>query len=363
MSLLTRYLVREFIRLFSLCVAGGTVLYLVIDLFDRMTIFVRHHATASWIALFLFYKIPLIIYQVVPAAMLLGVLLSLGLMSRSNEVLALRTSGIPVLRIAYPFVLIAIVVGLGSFFFYDIVVCPTYQKCEHMSRHLLEGKIPFKWFVGGKYWYKGESSVFEISAFRWEKEELVGITAFKIERPFRVSQRIDAESATWDGQRWTFHNVVMRTFGPDHDVVTTRAEEATLPFLETPADFQALAKDEEELPFSEVVTAMKEMEAQGYDATPYRVEMYKKLAFPALNVITALLGIPFALRLPRTGGLATAVVISLVLGFLYWVLFAVTVSFGVSGILPPLLSAWAANILFLALGIYLMLRVEEKALY
>jgi lipopolysaccharide export system permease protein len=81
-----------------------------------------------------------------------------------------------------------------------------------------------------------------------------------------------------------------------------------------------------------------------------------------LNIITAFLGIPFALRLPRMGGLAAAVGLSLTLGFAYWVLFAVTVSIGQTGLLPPFLAAWVANILFGALGVYLLLRVESQSI-
>jgi len=362
LSLLTRYLLREFTRLFLLCASGGTVLYLIIDLFDRMTIFIRHGATAGWVALFLLNKIPLIVYQVTPAAMLLAVLLSLGTMSRYNEIIALRTSGVPVMRIAYPFVILSVFVGTGIFFFNEFVVSPTYARHEYMSRSLLEGKIPFKWLVAGKYWFKSSGGIYEIGAYQPETRELHEITFFEFDRPFRLVRRVDAARATWHDGAWVFHDVVERTFLPGEEVRTTRMEETALGLQEGPEEFQSQAKYTEEYPYYLLRRMIREIEAEGYDSTPYRVEMYRKIAFPALNVITALLGIPFALRLPRTGGLATAIGVSLVLGFLFWVLFAVSLSFGKSGVLPPLISAWTANLLFLGLGLYLLLRVEAKAL-
>jgi lipopolysaccharide export system permease protein len=354
--------VKEFLRLFLLCAAGGTVLYMIIDLFDRITIFIRNGATAGWIALFLVNKIPLIIYQITPAAMLLAVILALGIMSRHNEIIALRTAGIPVMRIAYPFVVISALVGVGIFFFNEYIVSPTYARHEHMSRTLVEGKIPFKWLVAGKYWFKGPGGIYEIGPFIPATEELYGITYFEIARPFRLARRVDAAKATWQGEQWVFEDVVERMFLPGNEVRTVHKDRMTLGLRESPAEFQSMAKHTEEFPYYKLREIIREIEAEGYDSTPYRVEMYRKISFPALNVITALLGIPFALRLPKTGGLAAAVGISLVLGFLFWVLFAVTLSFGKTGVIPPLISAWAANILFLGLGMYLLLRVEAKAI-
>ena len=361
MSLLTRYLIREFLRVFLLCLAGGTVLYLIIDLFDRITIFIRSGATAGWIALFLLNKIPLIFYQITPAAMLLAVLLTLGIMSRHNEIIALRTAGIRVTRIAAPLVLVSLLVGLGSFFFSEHIVAPTHARHEQMYRILRDGKLPFKRFVGGKFWFKGPDGIYEISAFHPVNEELYEITYFEMARSFQPVRRVDAAKAVWKDGKWVFHDVVERTFLPDGDVTTVHRDRITLDLRESPAEFQSLAKHTEHFPFSELRGMIQEIEAAGYDATPYRVEMHRKISFPALNVITALLGIPFALRLPKTGGMAAAVGISLVLGFLFWVLFAVTLSFGKTGLIPPLASAWLTNLLFLGVSAYLLLRVESRA--
>jgi len=362
LSLLTRYLLKEFLRLFLLCSTGGTVLYMIIDLFDRMNFYIRHGADAGWLALYMLNKIPLIVYQITPAAMLLAVILTLGIMTRHNETIALRTAGITVMRIAYPFVVISVLVGVGIFFFNEYIVSPTYSRHEYMDRSLSQGKLPKKWFVAGKFWFKGPGGIYEISAFQPVTEELYEITFFEIARPFRLARRVDASMATWQGEQWVFHDVVERTFLPGDEVKTTHADRMTLGLKESPTEFQAMAKYTAEFPYFTLRKMIREIEAEGYDSTPYRVEMYKKIAFPALNVITALLGIPFALRLPKTGGLAAAVGICLILGFLFWVLFAVTLSFGKTGVLPPLVAAWAANILFLGLSMYLLLRVEAKAI-
>ena len=360
MSLLTRYLMREFLRLFFLCLSGGVALYLVIDLFDRINIFIRYGADIKWVLLFLLYKVPLMVYQIVPATMMLAVLLTLGLMTRHNEVLALRTSGIPVSRIAAPFLGISLLVSLGAFLLNEFVVSPAYQRSEYIRRILIEGQVPFSMMVRDQIWFKGEEGFYRIASFLPDKKEMQGVTWFTVSRPFQLSRRIDAARATWENGQWVFYDVVERTFRSGELIEITRADRKSIDLAETPEDFEVLRTETDEMPLRKLRRYIRKIEREGYDSTPYRVDLQVKISFPVLNIITAFLGIPFALRLPRIGGLAAAVGMSLVLGFIFWVLFAVTVSIGQTGLLPPLVAAWAANILFAALGIYLLLRVESQ---
>ena len=360
MSLLTRYLMREFLRLFFLCLSGGVSLYLVIDLFDRINIFIRYGADIKWVLLFLLYKVPLMVYQIVPATMMLAILLTLGMMTRHNEVLALRTSGIPVSRIAAPFLGMSMLVSLGAFLLNEFVVSPAYQQSEYIRRILIEGQVPFSMMVRDRIWFKGEEGFYKIASFLPAKKEMQGVTWFTVSRPFQLSKRIDAARATWEEGQWVFYDVVERTFRSGELIEITRADRKSIDLQETPEDFEVLRTETDEMPLRKLRRYIRKIERDGYDSTPYRVDLQVKISFPVLNIITAFLGIPFALRLPRIGGLAAAVGMSLVLGFIFWVLFAVTVSIGQTGLLPPLVAAWAANILFAALGIYLLLRVESQ---
>ena len=363
MSLLSRYLVREFVRLFSLCLTGGVTLYLVIDLFDRINKFIRHGATVKWVLLYLLYKIPLIVYQIVPATMLLAVLFTLGLMTKHNEVLALRTSGIPVSRIAAPFIGMSLVVTLGSFLLNEFIVSPAFQRSEYIRRVLIKGNVPFSMMVRDRIWYKGDEGFYTIASFLPAKKEMRGVTWFKVSRPFQLSRRIDASKAVWEGDRWIFYDVVERSFRSGELIKITRSKKKAIPLAETPEDFEVLRTQTDDMPIRKLRRYIRKIESEGYDSTPYRVDLQVKISFPLLNIITAFLGIPFALRLPRIGGLAAATGMSLVLGFTFWVIFAITVSIGQTGLIPPFVAAWAADVLFAALGVYLLLRVESQSIY
>lgn len=363
MSILTRYLSREFSRLFLLCLGGGTVLYLVVDLFDHIDQFLRHEAGADEIALYLLYKIPLILYQITPAVMLTAVLLTLGLMARKNEIIALRTSGIPVWRIAAPLVWVSLAVSVGACFLNESVVPSTYRKSEYIRRVVIKGKTPAGLAVRNRIWFKGEEGIFNIASFLPARQEMQGFTWLEIGKPFHLARRLDAARGRWEAGKWTLYDGVERSFGPEGDMRIERFSEKEVHLEESPEDFQEIVKEAEGMPFSELRRYARKIEFEGYDPTPYRVELHKKIAFPVLNLITVFLGIPFSMRLPRHGGMALGIGASLAVGFLYWVLFAVTLSVGKMGLLPPFVASWAANVIFGALGIFLLLRVEEKTVF
>lgn len=358
MSILSRYLIREFLRLFSLCMGGGVVLYMVIDLFDRIDRLMSHGATFKLTMFYLLYKVPLMVYQVVPAAMLVAVLLTIGLMARNNEILVLRTSGLPVWRIAYPLILLASLISTGTFFFHEHVASPAFQKSQYVWRVLIKKQDPYGQFVRNQIWYKGQKGIYNIQTFLPKKNELQGITFFELARPFQLKRRIDASRAVWKNGRWILHDATERTFRNGDLIRTESYPEEDVDLQETPENFREIQRDAEEMPFGQLKTYIAKIASEGYDPTPYRVELQKKMAYPVLTVITVLLGIPFSFRLSRHGGLAAAMGVSLVLGFTYWIVFAIAISFGQTGLLPPFIAAWSANILFGAMGVYLFLQIE-----
>ena len=102
--------------------------------------------------------------------------------------------------------------------------------------------------------------------------------------------------------------------------------------------------------YTELRTYIQKIQSAGYDSTRYLVDLYAKLSYPFLNLIMILIGIPFALKTGRSGGVALSIGISVMIGFAYGVTFYIFLSFGKSGVLSsfplrmdsyhPLWSGW-----------------------
>jgi lipopolysaccharide export system permease protein len=139
----------------------------------------------------------------------------------------------------------------------------------------------------------------------------------------------------------------------------TSFEEMDFPIKEDWEFFQKSSWDSDEMNYAELRTYIQKIQASGYDATRYLVDLYSKLSYPLLNVIMVLIGIPFALKTGRSGGVALSIGISLMIGFSCAVIFYVFISFGKSGVLPPILASWIPTLLFSLAGIFTLMSIRQ----
>ena len=123
--------------------------------------------------------------------------------------------------------------------------------------------------------------------------------------------------------------------------------------------FQKLERRSDELSYSELMIYIEKIRSAGYDATRYVVELHAKLSYPFLSLVMVLIGIPFALKTARSGGVALNIGISILIAFADGVLFYVFLSFGKSGVLPPLVAAWTPTVLFSLAGVFTLMSVRQ----
>jgi lipopolysaccharide export system permease protein len=131
------------------------------------------------------------------------------------------------------------------------------------------------------------------------------------------------------------------------------------PFPENWESFQTIERQSGEMSYAELRTYVQKIQSAGYDATRYLVDLYSKLSYPFLNLIMVLIGIPFALKTGRSGGVAISIGIIVMIGFAYCVTFYIFLSFGKSGILSPFLSSWIPTLLFGLAGIFTLMSVRQ----
>ena len=353
MKRLQRYLLKELLKVFAFALTAFVVIFLAVEALERMET-VLHRGAPLWaLGLYMTYKLPAYLVEAMPFALLVATMVSLGLMGRHRELLAVKVHGVGNYSILLPFVMAALVVAGMIFVGLEGVVPPLLARADRLWSSKVKGEVKKAFFEAEKVWYLGEGRVYNIRLVRGK--ELRGFTILFLGDGMRLKRRVDAREAQYSGGRWMLRDVTMWEFDPKG------MEERHLPRMEmalpeTPEDFQRGMKDPEEMSYSELRRYVGKLRKEGYDPTRYVVDLYAKVAYPFASVILILVGVPLAMWTARRreGGIPLGIALSVAIGGLYWVAFAIGVAVGQGGLLPPWLSAWGANVFFAALGLYLL---------
>jgi len=358
MRVLTRYVVREFFKLFFICQMVFIAIYLMIDFTSGVDDFIKAGAPRGVMAAYFLYKLPAIGVQMLPVATLTTVIIMLGLMKRNNEITALRACGATVWKISHPVILTAFFLSIAMFLLSETVVPYTSSHANGIWR------VEVKKEKGGRFhgqrhiWYKGDNCIYWIRQFDNQTQTMIDPAFYFFDDTFHLIRRIDARSGTWRDGVWELRGGIIQDRDKDGSYALRRFERFELKIPERPKDFVRQEIEPEEMGYQQLKRFAERLRAEGYDATRYFVDLHIKIAFPFVILIMALIGVPVALWKKEMGP-PVAVSIGIALCFLYLLVLGLSRTLGFAGILPPILSAWLANSLFLFLGLYLLMHVNR----
>lgn len=357
-SVLSRYLLREFWSIFILILLAFIGLYLIIDLFERLNFFLKNDASLGAALRYLAFKIPLIVTQMVPPAVIAGILVSLGQLGRRNELTALRANGVSLYRIARPLLLVAAAISGLMLAWGETVVPLSMRRQQEVSLIEIRKQAP-RTLLGDKAtWYHGAEGFYHIDFIDRPRQTLYGVVVYHVDPNFRLTHTTEIDSARWTGERWEIADAVERRITAQRDVLVTPVDSTRLLQQEKLEDFLEVFREPEELSYAMLNERIDSMTRKGIDASSYLVDLHLKLAVPFMSFVLAALAIPIAARPQRHTSVALTIGVGIVVGFSYWLVLAFGVSLGHSGAIPPVVAAWAANVICLLGAIFLFLSVE-----
>jgi lipopolysaccharide export system permease protein len=355
-----QYIVREYLKIFGLTLSSLILIYVIVLFFQKVDTFIKFQAPFPLIFEYLLYKVPEVAFQwTLPYAVLLATLLTLGMLSRHSEITAMKAGGISLYRITIPLLFIAFLMSFFSFLGNEHLVPLTNQRVRYLLDVKVRREAPSSFFKNYKIWYHSDHLIFNIQLLDAEKKILKGFTLYQFDHQFRCVQRIDAREVKWVDGKWWLSDGAVRNFDESGSIRTTRFEEMEYALQEHWESFQTIERQSRELSYTELRNYIQKIQMSGYDATRYLVDLYSKYSYPLLNLIMVLIGIPFALKTGRSGGVAFSIGVSVLIGFAYGVTFYIFLSFGKSGVLSPLLSSWTPTLLFALAGIFTLMSIRQ----
>ncbi|HHL40117.1 MAG TPA: LPS export ABC transporter permease LptG [Deltaproteobacteria bacterium] len=349
MKVLDRYILSEFLKVLAMTVLSILFLFMLIEVMEKLDDLIEKGVPARESLAFFVYKIPFVLGQISPVAVLLAVLISLGTLSRQGEITAVRAGGISMVRAVAPLFVCGVAITAAVIYINESVTPFAMRKVNHIDRLWLKGAKDG--VLGNRgLWVRTPAGIYNVLDFDIEKGTMRGVTLYELKRPFGLAGRIHAREAGWKGESWVADEAEIQRFDGNEVVEEKTVKKFVLPGLKAPDEFTNLETSHEKMSFSELRDFILDLEAEGYNTSRYRVDLYGKITFPVVNLIMVLVGVPFALKTGRYGGIAVGVGLSVLIGFSFWIIFAVSRTLGQSGILPPLAAAAFPDVLFFAVG-------------
>jgi lipopolysaccharide export system permease protein len=359
MTILSKHIFGEFIRIFLGVLIGILVVYLCMDFLQKADRFIKYKANIVQVSTYFLYSLPGMAASSLPIAALMAALLSLGNLSRYNEIIAMRASGVSLATIIAPVLTAGLLISAIGFFNNEYLL-PVYTARANFIKNVeIEKKQQHAVFQQRKLWLRGpDNSIANIDLISPDRNEMIGVNIFKLAPDFTVRERIKADSLRWENSAWRFKHA--RKFTLSGDMVhISSADGEIFNIVDSPDDLGMIAKSSEEMNFTELWDYVRRLKMSGYEAARYEVDLYSKLSFPLSSLLMVLIATPLSLQKVRSGGIGKGIALAVLIAFIYWGLVSVGTALGRSGALPPLGAAWIANVLFASASLAILFRMQR----
>lgn len=368
MTLVDKYIVKQFIRNLFFALLCFILIFILVDLFENLDKFIDNNFTILRVLNYYYYFIPEIIRLVMPVSMLLSTLFTAGRMMNFNEIVAIKNAGISLLRFMMPFLLVSVVVTVISIYFNNWIVPAANKQKFFIERNYL-GKNIITEGLKRLYFQDSKNQLVLIEQFNEVQMSAknVSVLVYDPANTIILKKRIDSPEMKWEnsaggaaGGKWKFESAVERDFIPDSgqgkEKITNYSGkyadeiEGVNKIILKPQDIIKKQLKPDELNYTELSDFIDSQIKGGQDAARAQVDFYSKISFPFSNIIIIVFGISIATGTRKRRNLAMQFGISILASFIYLGFVKFSQAFGYNGDLNPLLTAWLANIFFLLFG-------------
>jgi LPS export ABC transporter permease LptG/LPS export ABC transporter permease LptF len=353
MGVLDRYISLMYLRVVGLSLVALLGLFYISAFVDRAEKIFKGQASTGTVFEFLLYSTPQFVYFVIPIAALLSVLVTFGILSRTNELTVMKACGVSLYRAALPVVVLSLA-GSGILFGLEQrVLAESNRKAEQLDDSI-RGREPKtlnplirRWIVAR------DGSIYHYGLFDPQRRVLTMLDIFRpAPNAWRLATHTFAATAEFRNNSWIGTRGWVRDYSktpPSFEAFDSRPLA-----LEGPDYFGSELPIWQFMTVAELRAHIEDLKASGFNWLPLEVELQRKIAFPFVTVVMALLAVPFGVTTGRRGTLY-GIGVGIVMALAYWIVISVFIAVGSAGMLPPFLAAWSANILVAGAALFLFL--------
>jgi lipopolysaccharide export system permease protein len=353
---LSRYYIREFVKLFAVMSLGLSLVFGAIDLISRIGTFLPHDPRIIDLLFYALLTAPRYFLYLMPVAALVCSLYVIGHASRTREVVAVMASGGRVRRLLLPFVVLGVVLSLLGFLLEEFVVPAFSTEAIRVKHAIRKRSMPSSVLTAGGIWLRaGDGSLVKIDFYLEERDTFRGMSIFVLgEEGMREIVRAGEARYLTEEKAWLLSDVRRYDLATYE---TTSLASYHYPHLGPPSVFAEEVRKPYALGILEIKRYLDRLERAGFRNLRLLVEFHSKLSYPLVSFFMVLIGVSISSR--RTVGGFVATGLGLLITLAYWMAFTMLLSFGYTGILPPFVAAWLMPVIMGGLSGYLFLRIPE----
>jgi LPS export ABC transporter permease LptG/LPS export ABC transporter permease LptF len=362
-----RYVLKSFLFWFVLLLVGFVLMTHVYTFFDLLSDIVKNQIAMTRVFTYLFFLTPQLIFDSAPMSVLVAVLITFGILTKHNEITAMKASGVSLYRLALP-VLGAALLMSGALFAFAHYYVPDANRKQDAIRKEIKGKPVQTYLHPDRHWVfdpgmNNDPKVFYFKYIDGAQKVMFGPQVFELDAAnFRIHKHISAEKARWEPtlRTWIFENGWSREEpGSQHQTFNNFAGQAATfkEVDERPDYFLQEVLQDQQMNYQQLAAYIRELQRSGIDTITLQVSFYRKFALPLFALVMALISVPFAFLAGSKGAMA-GVGVSFTIAIAYWTIGKLFEQLGDVNLLPAMLAAWSPDVIFAMAGFYFFTRMR-----
>ncbi|MBW6515308.1 MAG: LptF/LptG family permease [Candidatus Cloacimonetes bacterium] len=361
MRILDRYIITQFLKTFIIISLSLAFVFIVVDVFDRLPRLLRTTSELHFLIQYFLLRIPYLFVITSPVTVLLAGLFLMDMLSKYNESIAIRASGVSINRLVTPLFVFGIIYSIFIMFFGDLILPKAEDHREYLFRVKIRGQEHEDVRMRSNIQYRGEgNTLYNIGFFDGFRNTLRMIDITTINpKTYEIERKLTAVTARWQNDQWIFDDCVIRTFQDGKLLSTKHYKSISLDDINvTPTDFVKSAKSPMSMNYFELSDYIARLKRVGENYNTELVDLYTKISFPFANFIIMLFCVPLATVSMRSRYRGMIFIIGIIICFLYLTVVRISQSLGYNEVLHPATAAWLPHAVFFLTGIMFVSKAE-----
>jgi lipopolysaccharide export system permease protein len=356
MSILNKYLLKEVAFNVLLVMLALIAMFSFFDLIQELDELGKGSYGLAKVLLFVLLSAPGHVYEIMPVAVLVGCMISLGQFSRHSELIILRVSGLSILNIAVLLLKIGLVFTIVTFLIGELIT-PFSEKMAQRMRIKATDSVIAQEFRSG-LWVKDGNNFVNVEEVLPDTT-LLNIHIYEFDQNAKLLKARNAKGGEFEKDYWKLKDVSETNFGKDSNKVNQLAE-AKWYSLIRPELLNVLLVMPEKMSAWNLYSYINHLAINKQKTTRYEVALWAKMIYPLACLVMVILALPFGFIQQRAAGVSGKIFVGIMLGVMYQILNRVFAHLGLLNDWSPLFSAIMPTILFLIAGLTILHYVERR---